>query len=70
METEKRKKTLEWTEEMDNNFWTLKESFGRQPIWAYPQFNEKPPSSKYGWTSPARTWVQYWNRYRMDKKDL
>ena len=40
MDGQKRKKTLDWTEEMDNNFKTLKELFNRRPIRAYPEFHE------------------------------
>ena len=40
MDGQKRKKELEWTEEMEANFLTLKECFNRRPIRAYPRFDE------------------------------
>ena len=40
MDAQKRKKTLDWTEEMDENFKTLKKLFGQKPIRAYPLFHE------------------------------
>ena len=40
MDSQKRKKKLEWNEDMDENFRTLKECFNQLPLWAYQQFTE------------------------------
>ena len=39
MNSQKRKKTLEWTEEMTTKFNLLKAKFGQRPIRAYPDYD-------------------------------
>ena len=40
MNSQKKKKVLEWTPEMDAKFKILKDLFSRKPIRAYPRFGE------------------------------
>ena len=65
MDSQKRKKTLEWTEEMDNNFKTLKDQFGHTL-----SLMKGLTSSRYGLTSHARVWGQFWNKYKTVRNGL